>query len=310
MNAWTPPPPEPTAPPPGDADRALLDHQLQLLTRLAEAGLNVALAIERRAARTADAPPDEASNLPTPFGGDLALAFARVSRAVRMTIALQNRLIAEPPAPRAARRPGRASGRAGEATPPPGDFATIEDYIFELDRLKEGERLENLRDREELKRRPIWEILDQLGRDMDLADEAAAREAELAPSPPAVIPAEARRGGGTQPISPHGLPGSRAGAAGPLARDDGDGIVRDGEPEDDAESGEDGEDWAVGEDWVEGEAWYDERALSATPPPPARPSDPPPCASGSPSPASGPGPVRTPPGPPSAGVPPPAPRPG
>jgi hypothetical protein len=58
-----------------------LERQLQLLDRLAEAGLEIALAAERQS-KAADA------DLSV-----IAMAYARVSRAVRMTIALQTRLI-------------------------------------------------------------------------------------------------------------------------------------------------------------------------------------------------------------------------
>ncbi|CAN7482346.1 hypothetical protein LJR225_003334 [Phenylobacterium sp. LjRoot225] len=64
--------------------RALIERQLQVLGRLAEAGLNLALAIERQATT------EEAAQV---VEGDAALAFARVSRAVRLTLALQSRAI-------------------------------------------------------------------------------------------------------------------------------------------------------------------------------------------------------------------------
>ena len=68
-----------------DRARSLLDGQLAMLGDLAEAGLEVARAVGRRAK---EAGPDEDLN-------GLSLAYARVSRAVRMTIALQSRLIAD-----------------------------------------------------------------------------------------------------------------------------------------------------------------------------------------------------------------------
>ena len=68
-------------------ERALLDRQLEALGRLAEMGLAIAGAIERRA--TADEPePDTVLH-------HAAMDFARVARAVRMTFALQSRLIAD-----------------------------------------------------------------------------------------------------------------------------------------------------------------------------------------------------------------------
>ena len=64
--------------------RTVMDRQLEVLGRLAEAGLNLAIGLEQQAK---DAPEAQAPNL--------ALAYARVSRAVRLTIALQSKVIAE-----------------------------------------------------------------------------------------------------------------------------------------------------------------------------------------------------------------------
>ena len=66
------------------APRALIERQLWVLGRLAEAGLNLALAIERQGTAE-DAGPAAAS--------DVALAYGRVSRAVRLTLALQAKVI-------------------------------------------------------------------------------------------------------------------------------------------------------------------------------------------------------------------------
>ena len=71
----------------------MIERQLQRLDELAEMGLNVARAIERQAlAVLADEAQPPADGVAP---GDIGLAFARVSRAVRMTIALQSRLIGE-----------------------------------------------------------------------------------------------------------------------------------------------------------------------------------------------------------------------
>ena len=64
--------------------RPLIERQLQVLGELAEVGLEVARAIARQANGT---------SAETVVQGDLALAYARVSRAVRLTIALQSKLI-------------------------------------------------------------------------------------------------------------------------------------------------------------------------------------------------------------------------
>ena len=87
---------EPTATPSATADsdahtgdagsawaRPMLERQLQMLGELAEMGLNVARAIERQAVQAGAETGVQ----------DIALAYARASRAVRMTIALQAKLI-------------------------------------------------------------------------------------------------------------------------------------------------------------------------------------------------------------------------
>jgi hypothetical protein len=65
----------------------MLEQQLALLGRLAETGLEIAVALERQAKGEKGAV-DVAR-------GDIALAYARVARAVRLTIALQSKLIAD-----------------------------------------------------------------------------------------------------------------------------------------------------------------------------------------------------------------------
>jgi len=78
-----------TAPPPcgGDEDstRAMLRRELEVLGELAELGLQMARTIARQAGGEETAHPA--------FQGDLALAFSRVSRAVRMAVLLQAKLI-------------------------------------------------------------------------------------------------------------------------------------------------------------------------------------------------------------------------
>jgi hypothetical protein len=64
-------------------ERALLDRQLERLDQLADMGMALAAEIQRRAAT---APPDADIT-------HTAMDFARVSRAVRMTLALQSKLV-------------------------------------------------------------------------------------------------------------------------------------------------------------------------------------------------------------------------
>jgi hypothetical protein len=84
--------------------RPLVERQITVLGRLTEAGLNIALAIERRAIAAAE---DGAAQAAL---DDFALAHDRVARAVRRTIALQSERIARLEAP--------------TATPAAGDAAT------------------------------------------------------------------------------------------------------------------------------------------------------------------------------------------
>ena len=88
--------PEPAETTPADDaalwSRATLDRQLVLLGRLAEAGLEIAVALERQAKGETPKGGEGAAEVAR---GDIALAYARAARAVRMTIALQSRLIAD-----------------------------------------------------------------------------------------------------------------------------------------------------------------------------------------------------------------------
>jgi len=70
----------------GDLARALLERQLWVLGQLADGGLEIARAIERRA--TSDESPDAVLD-------GAPMAYARVARAVRMTLMLQSKLIAD-----------------------------------------------------------------------------------------------------------------------------------------------------------------------------------------------------------------------
>lgn len=74
--------------------RGVLERQLAVLGRLAEVGLNIALAVERRAL-AAEAAEADAPDAAPGVAGDVALAYARVSRAVRLTVALQGRVVKE-----------------------------------------------------------------------------------------------------------------------------------------------------------------------------------------------------------------------
>jgi hypothetical protein len=81
----------PTSPAPAAnaTARELIDAQLPMLTRLAEIGMEIAEAAGRRAVAQAE------GSEPEEHGSDPALAYARAARAVRLTLALQSRLVAE-----------------------------------------------------------------------------------------------------------------------------------------------------------------------------------------------------------------------
>jgi len=166
---------------PADWARPLLDRQLQILGRLAEAGLEIAVALE------AQAKGGEAV-----VQGDVAMAYSRVARAVRQTLMLQSRLIEDLQENEAGRVGRRAAARASAARLVRG--------VIDEDRTNDAERAERLaaeaaeRLREEdfsdLLARPfadaVAEICKDLGLEPDwlaLAEDCAAAEAALAGKP-------------------------------------------------------------------------------------------------------------------------------
>jgi len=98
-------------------ERALLDHQIETLNRLAAMGMAMAGVIERQVTG-AEPGPDAGPGLQ-----HAAMDFGRVARAVRLSFALQSRLIADfkrpPPGPRAS---------AGADAPPDDDLYLDEDW--------------------------------------------------------------------------------------------------------------------------------------------------------------------------------------
>ena len=109
-----------TAPPPPPSGATALDNadawkerQLAILSELAEAGLEIAQALKARIVETAALAPDADSARAC---ADLTRAFDRASRAVRMAIALRERLVKDAaPGAQAARTAAEAarSERAG-----------------------------------------------------------------------------------------------------------------------------------------------------------------------------------------------------
>jgi hypothetical protein len=189
-------------------ERALLDRQLEALGRLADMGMAIAAAIERRAtaeAPEADAAPNHSALRHAPMD------FARVSRAVRMTFALQSRLIAD------FKGGGTKSAQAEEADDGPidvvwagdlqehdvvqkrqvrgiverlGEGASLDRETVERLVSEAGERLEDERFYHDLARRPLGEMVALICKDLGLEpdwDRLAGEywaEAEIKRPPP------------------------------------------------------------------------------------------------------------------------------
>ena len=183
-------------------ERALLDHRLEGLRRLAEMGLALAGSIQERATR------ELAGSVTDAVPHHAAMDFSRVARAVRMTYALESRLIAE--------FKGRSGGaEADEADDGPPQVYWLADgpqveqrrrvqrivkrvaLASALDRerverlvYETGERLEDDDIYGDVMTRPIREIVALICKDLGLqpdwnllADIYWARE-EIAHSPP------------------------------------------------------------------------------------------------------------------------------
>jgi hypothetical protein len=85
-------PDSPAADPSGERRRALLERQLERLDQMVQAGTDMIEAVAAQATGTG----------PKVVQGDVALAYCRMSRAVRMALLLQTRLLQEAAAPGAA----------------------------------------------------------------------------------------------------------------------------------------------------------------------------------------------------------------
>ena len=110
---------------PADWARPLVERQLQMLGRLAEAGLEIAVALE------AQAKGGEAV-----VQGDVAMAYSRVARAVRQTIMLQSKLIEA--------LQEHETGRAGRKAAARASAARIVRGVIDDDRTNDAERAERL----------------------------------------------------------------------------------------------------------------------------------------------------------------------
>ncbi|HEY4029174.1 MAG TPA: hypothetical protein VGM25_02440 [Caulobacteraceae bacterium] len=173
---------------PSDGRRAMIDRQLQILGRLAEAGLEIALALEAQA-RGGEAV----------VQGDVAMAFDRVARAVRQTVMLQSKLNEALDEQEAVRSGRRAAAGASAAR--------IVRGVIEDDGRGDRERTERLtaeaaerlrgEDFGYLLARPFGEVVAGLCRDLGLspdwlalAEDCFAAEAVLAAGGEAAAPDE------------------------------------------------------------------------------------------------------------------------
>jgi hypothetical protein len=179
-----------TAPEAPAAD-AWSERKLAILSELAEAGLEIALALKGRIIETTNLEPD-----PAAVGeyADLARAFDRVSRAVRLSIALRDKLLNA-----ADSRPGRdttqetRNERAGRVRRivrrvAKADFK--DGLLLEAVDRHVGERLNDRDITGDLLGRPIGELVAKICADLglmprwrELAEEAWA-QAEIAERPP------------------------------------------------------------------------------------------------------------------------------
>jgi hypothetical protein len=140
--------------------RPMLERQLQVLGRLAEAGLEIATALE------AQAKGGEAV-----VQGDVAMAYNRVARAVRQTIMLQSKLI------EALR--DRESAAADRAAARKANAARIVRGVIEDERDNDAERAERLKaeaaerlegeDFGDLTTRPFGEVVADICGDLGLS---------------------------------------------------------------------------------------------------------------------------------------------
>lgn len=149
-----------------DEFRALADHQLAVLSRLADVGLKIAVALEEQAKGGA-----------VVVQGDVAMAYNRVARAVRQTLMLQTRIIEALRGLGEARAGRRAAARSSAAR-------IIRDAIDDdpgKDRLEGAERRERLEhlhgeaaerlhdeDFEDLLARPFGEAVAHICRELGL----------------------------------------------------------------------------------------------------------------------------------------------
>jgi hypothetical protein len=169
-----------------DAAAPLLDHQLAYLDRLAEHGLDMTGALAAQAKGTG----------PVVVEGDIALAYSRVSRAVRMAVMLQSKLLADAEARKTAAieaeeaetrddkiRFSLEQGRKARVERIVGRIYRAHDEDADEDRLEEvrleaGERLDDDDLYGDVLTRPISDLVAQVCEDLGLAPDWPALSQE------------------------------------------------------------------------------------------------------------------------------------
>ncbi|OYX31267.1 MAG: hypothetical protein B7Y99_10350 [Caulobacterales bacterium 32-69-10] len=144
----TPPTPAPAAP------RTLIERQMAKLERLSEIGMEIAEAAGQRARALAEGDPTDTTDAAAAEPG---LSFARAARAVRLTIALQSRLVEA----LAALDRGEALARVGEASRRRNRIQRLVEDAAEAEGC-DAEEVERLSSE-------VWERLDEQD-DADLLD--------------------------------------------------------------------------------------------------------------------------------------------
>lgn len=230
-------PVDPTLADPHARAHALVERQLQVLTRLAEIGMAIAEATERWALAAVD----EADASSSGFRGDPGLVYSRVARAVRLTLMLQTRLLKEMPA--LGRAETLAKSAQEEARRERAHRLTMRAIRAEHDDADDIEQLsgdawERLRDEDfgdDLGDRPLGEVVARICHDLGLSPDWGVRAIgatttdPLETAPDRHPRAEARSAADprTQRLQVVG-PSVQVGAAGPSG-------LRRAPPEDDAE---------------------------------------------------------------------------
>jgi len=155
--------------------RALIERQLRLLGELAELGLNIARAVERQACEATS----QATGAAQVVTGDVWLAYARVARAVRLTVALQSALMRDLQALDEVTERHLKGGRSNAAQRRKARVRRILDRVIEAEvaDAAEGERLAG-EARERLEHddiygdvlsKPVGEIVALVCRDLGLS---------------------------------------------------------------------------------------------------------------------------------------------